>query len=362
MKKIRVLHFQLDSHLGGIEMFLSNLMSEIDREKVQFEFVTSVDHPALEKRFFELGAVIHHVPSPKSYIAYKKSIGDLIKADFDIVHFHKNSAANIIPIIEAKKRGKRIIVHSHNTSPSVGGISYFFHKVNKSKLNDLADRKLACSTEAGKWMFDSDTFEVMTNGIITERFRYDLERRQTIRAEFGIDSDCFLYGNIGRFTEQKNHARLISLFREIKSLRENSALVLVGDGELRNAVEKQVQDAGLSNSVFFTGVRSDIPDLLMAMDAFVMPSLYEGLPIVAVEAQAAGLHLFLANTISPETDIIHQTTWFSLKDSDKELANIICNSNFENSRAAMATAICEAGYDIQKTANRLLEIYMGMIG
>lgn len=361
MKKNRVLHFELSENVGGIEMFLSNLMSEIDREKFQFEFVTSAEHPALEERFLEMNGKIHHVPSAKNLGAYKKAVRELLADEFAVVHVHKNSAANIIPIVEAKKCGKKVVVHSHNTSPSVGGVAGVFHLLNKNKLNALADYKFACSTEAGKWLYTDENFEIVTNGIITEQFRFDVEKRKHVRSEFHIEEEQIVFGNIGRFSEQKNHMRLIRLFSKIRKQHPNSVMMIVGDGNLKNDIEREIKKYELDSSVILTGVRNDIPDLLMAMDAFVMPSLYEGLPIVGIEAQAAGLHLFLSDTISKETDIVGCTTWFSLHEADDELAKKIIDNDIGHDRTALNAKVVTAGYDIQKTAEKISNVYMELL-
>ena len=256
--------------------------------------------------------------------------------------------------------GKKVIVHSHNTSPSVGRVTSLLHYMNKNKLNELADYKLACSTDAGKWLYTDNNFTIMTNGIITERFKFDQVKRKKIRNELSINENQIVYGNIGRFSEQKNHKRLIEIFKEIRKEQNNSILLLVGDGDLRSEIEATVRKYSLEANVIFAGVRNDIPDLLMAMDAFIMPSLYEGLPIVAIEAQASGLQLFLSDTISKETDIIGHTTWFSLNENNETIVNKICNTKYDNERVLFNDNVVSAGYDIKKTADMISEVYRSL--
>lgn len=360
-KKIRIIHFELDKNLGGIETFLLNLYKQIDKEEVQFEFIVPVEKAALEEEFYEIGGVIHHVASHKDLFNYCKDIKRILSTGVDVVHIHKNSAANIIPLFLCKQnRVKKIFVHSHNTSPSTSRFFSLLHRVNKPYLNKVANKKFACSTEAGKWLFNDNTFEIITNGIITDNFRFDTNKRAKKRKELAIDSNTIVIGNIGRFTKQKNQIRIVDIFESIHKLNRDTKLLLIGEGELQKDVKDYVVSRKLTNEVLFLGLRHDIPELLMVMDAFLMPSIYEGLPIVAIEAQAAGLPIFLSNTISSETEITHAIKWFSLESSNEEIANIIYKEIRENTvnRVELLNQVVKRGYDMKSTANKMLSYYL----
>lgn len=362
MKKLKVLHFELDKNLGGIETFVLNLYSQIDREKVQFEFVTTTDEPALGEQLKKLGGIIHKVSPYKKLNNYKKDIEALLDNDYDIVHIHKNSAANTVPLVLSKKhKVPVIIVHSHNTSPSVGKASMLLHKLNKGYLNKTAKYRFACSSEAGRWLFGENSYEVMANGILTKRFMFDQSKRAVKRQELGIPSNALVFGHVGRFTAQKNHQLLIDIFKEIHIKRPESLLLLTGTGELEDDIKRKAVSMGLEESVLFLGVKSDIPELLMCMDAFLMPSLYEGLPIVGIEAQAAGLPIFLSNTISSETELTDGVTWFSIEEPASKIADIILNSGkldaAADKRIDRNRQIVEKGYDISVTAKKILDYY-----
>ncbi len=360
MGKIRVLHFELDKNIGGIEMFLLNLYTQIDRDEVQFEFVTAVENPALGDRLEKLGGIIHRVSPHSNPLAYKKDIRKLLENDYDVIHVHKNSAANIIPLELAEKSGaKKIIVHSHNTAPSMGKASVLLHKMNRKKLCKIADYKFACSTEAGRWLFGEDEFTLIKNGIITERFLYDEKTASDKRKELKVPENAVLFGHVGRFTDQKNHSFLLDIFSEILKLKPESMLLLVGDGEHKSGCENKARALGISDKVIFAGVREDIPDLMKAMDVFVMPSLYEGLPIVGIEAQAAGLALFLSDTVSPQTQLCDSVKWFSINESAEKIAGMILSVPLPNAgeRISRNLEIAEKGYDIKTTADFILKCY-----
>lgn len=360
MKKINVLHLELDEHLGGIESFLYNLYSEIDRNKVQFDFITRSDNPAKGEEFKKLGANIYKISSYKHSLRYMSELDRVIaEGKYDVVHIHKNSAAVILPFLVTRKhKDIRVFVHSHNTQPSVGGIAFAIHKVNRSFLYKNADEHFACSQVAGEWLYDGNGgFSVLKNGIVTSNYKFDEDKRRNKRQELSISDEAFVLGNVGRFTEQKNQKRLIDIFDVLQKNRHNVYLILVGDGVLRENLELYTNEKKIKN-VKFLGVRSDIPDLMMAMDAFVMPSQYEGLPIVGIEAQAAGLNLYLSNTISKETQLLKSVTWFDLTESNHEIAKIIKDVTInERERILRNNEVKDCGYDIKQTASELLRRY-----
>ena len=361
MEKVKVLHMEIDVHMGGIESFLFNLYSQIDRERVQFDFVTRSNSPAMESELRELGAKIYRVSSYKNPLAYMRDLNAVIEYGYDIIHIHKNSAAVILPFIVAHKhKNIRVFVHSHNTSPSIGGATQLLHILNRNILWKYSDEHFACSQIAGEWLYGKNkTFTVLKNGINTNAYKYDLQRRMAKRKELGIAENIFAIGNVGRFTEQKNQKRLVQIFEEYIRKNSNSVLLLVGDGEQKNVVENYCKERNLTKHVMFLGIRKDIPDLMMAMDAFVMPSIYEGLPIVAIEAQSAGLPLYLSNTISDETDITSNVKWFSLEEDNKAIAGIICDEqSTTQERIERNSKVVTAGFDMGETAKILQDAYV----
>ncbi|WP_276888335.1 glycosyltransferase family 1 protein [Faecalibaculum rodentium] len=357
---VRVIHFQLDSNIGGIETFLLNVYKKIDRNKYHFDFITQSANPAFAKEFKKLGANIYQISSPKKLLSYIRDINQVFDNNYDVIHFHKNSAANIIPIILATKKNlSKIVIHSHNTAPSVLGITSYLHKVNRHYLVNHANYRIACSDLAGKWLFGSkEKYEVIPNGIDINKFKFNNSIRNGMRRSIGIPEDAFVIGHIGRFSSQKNQDFLVKIFHKIKEIRDISVLILIGDGELRGEVEKEVVSLGLEDSVLFLGTRTDIPELLSTMDVFLMPSIYEGLPIVGVEAQASGLSLYLSDTISRELVLSDSVNWFSLDSNPSDIAKIIARDQInETIRKQRWLQVVSSGYDIEQTVFKMSDIY-----
>lgn len=360
-EKIRILHFELSENVGGIESFLFNLYSNLNRDKFQFDFVTTSEKPAFGEKLKELGGNIYKVSPYRNLLAYRTDVRKILQRNYDVVHVHKNSASNIIPLIEARRaRVSRIIVHSHNTAPSKGKVTTILHQINKKRLYELSDIHLACSDVAGKWMYGDRKFEVVRNGIDTDKFRFDKNRRDVKRRELNVSDKTFVIGNVGRFTEQKNQVRLLDIYSEVKKKNSDSRLLLIGEGDLKESCVVKAKELGIEKNVMFLGNRNDVADLMQAMDAFVMPSLFEGLPIVGVEAQAAGAHVFLADTISKETEITSNVTWFGLEQTDEEIARMILSSGVSTDleRLKANKDVRKAGYDMFSTCKRIEEIYL----
>lgn len=225
MKKIRVLHSELNGELGGIESFLYNVYRFIDKEKVEFDFLTISDTPAYGEELKKTGSTVYKVPKHINFLGYYFAIDKILReGNYDIVHIHKNSAIDI-SILKVLQRfpNIKVIVHSHNTFPSVGGKLEKLHKFNRKYLYDNADYRLACSDNAGKWMYENGTFEIIKNGIDTKGFRFCTEYGEEIRATYGIPMDAFVIGHVGRFTNQKNHSKLIDIFAAIKKRKSDAS-------------------------------------------------------------------------------------------------------------------------------------------
>lgn len=361
---VKILHFELDEKVGGIESFLYNIYSRIDREQFQFDFVTRYDHPAKERELCALGAHIYKISSFKRISGYIRDISEII-GDYDIVHIHKNSAANIIPFIMAGKNGRvKVISHSHNTAPSVSGFATILHNWNKEKLWKLSDEHLACSNLAGEWLYGNDRkYTVIRNGIPTTNYTYNRLNSNKVRDELNIPVTARVLGNVGRFTKQKNQMYLVQMFNEILKKDSNSYLIIVGDGPLKDHIENYVKELGITEHVKFLGVRNDINEIMQAIDVFIMPSLYEGLPIVAVEAQASGAAMVLSDTISKETQLLPNVKWFSLKSSVDENVELVMNLNLlsEEERKMANLCVKENGFDVENSVNTLQDIYAKLI-
>lgn len=359
MKKINVLHIELSSDVGGIETFIFNLYSQIDRSKIHFDFITQCAHPAFEKELVELGGNIHVIGSITKLCKYIRNLRTVLNSNYDVIHIHKNSAANIIPLFLMHGMKDKVIIHSHNTAPTVGGISVLLHRINKKYLWKKSRLHLACSRIAGEWLYGDKDFTEISNGIVTNKFRFSKDIYVGKRKEFGISDEEIVIGHVGRFTEQKNHMRLLNIFKIIYRKNNKYKLVLCGDGPLRAEVESKIIQWDLKN-VFLLGVRNDVPEIMQMLDVFLMPSLYEGLPFAAIEAQAAGTELFLSSRIARETEITDGVHWFNLEDNNETIAQKIMSvgktDNCEK-RNLRCDQVGEAGYDISITAKKMQNMY-----
>lgn len=307
---IRVLQVLGGLNRGGAETMVMNLYRNIDRNKIQFDFIKHTESKcAYDDEIKELGGRIYSIPKYKVYnhFQYKKAWNNFLKKhpEYKIIHGHVRSTATIYLKI-AKKYGLYAIAHSHSTS-SGKGIKAIIKNMLQFRIRYIADFFMGCSQDANEWLFgkkiaNSEKCFVLPNAIEVEKYKYNEEIARKIKAEFNIKNDEIVVGHIGRFSYMKNHKFLIEIFEKLCKT-ENCKLLLVGDGELKNDIQNIVKNKHLENKVIFTGVRSDVNEILQAMDIFVMPSIFEGLPVTLIEAQASGVPSLIANTITKEVDI-----------------------------------------------------------
>lgn len=357
---LRVLHFQGRMGKGGAETFMMNAYRNIDRTKFQFDFLIYMDFEDVKpynKEIHELGGHIYAVPNPKKNIlGYISSVKALLKEKhFDIVH-NEVFFGGGLNLLLAKQAGiQKRIVHSHATTDGKGNNLFmniarkFFDRLMRENATDY----LACSTEAGIGLYgENQPFVFVPNGIDLEMYRNVQESKEAVKQGLGIPEDAFVVGNIGRFEEQKNHTFLIDIFQQVVLKNSNSFLILIGEGSLKTEMEEKVHSKHLQDNVLFLGLRNDIPELLKAMDVFLMPSLYEGLPISAVEAQAAGVKLVLSTEVSKETQVSKNTHFISLDENPETWADILLKEPLGNEPLPGL-----AQYDMKRTAKQLEEIY-----
>lgn len=356
---IKVLHSELQANIGGIESFLLNLTKSIDMSNIHFDMLMRGNNQFLEDELKKLGVTIYKVPT--NPIQYYRFVKNLLKTNnYDFVHVHKNSAANIVlPLMVKKYTNSKLIVHSHNTNPSGGSkLAVVLHKLNRNKLIKLSDYRLACSDTAAEWMYGKDykdkQVKIIKNGIIAKDYLYDPKVRKMMRKQLGLEGK-FVIGHVGAFREQKNHKFLIDLFAKINI--PNAELVLVGDGPLKNKIEDQVESLKLENKVKFLGSRNDVNNILQAFDIFIMPSLWEGLSIAAIEAQASGLPTLVSKNFSKETKISDLIAYLSLNQPEKWIDYIQNWFNTCHVRKSSLQEINNSGYDMQLSSQIIREIY-----
>ena len=356
---IRVLQVVTYMGRGGLETMLMNYYRNIDRDKVQFDFLTHRDERwDYDNEIESLGGKIYHLPKlnpfSKNYLnALDKFFNE--HKEYQIVHCHQDCLSGVVLKVAKKNGVKFTIAHAHSASQDKN-LKYLIKVLAKKNIKKYSDKMFACGEEAGKWMFETDDFEVLNNAIDTDLYIYNKEKADKVKKEFGIENK-FVFGHVGRFNYPKNHKFIIDVFNEVQKVKEDSVLMLVGDGDLRQEIEKKVQDLGLSEKVIFTGIRSDVNDLMQGMDVFLFPSLYEGLPVTMVEAQASGLKCIISDRVPLECKMTQNVQVVELEKSPQDWAKeVLKYEKYE--RQNTKEEIVKANFDIKANAKYLQEFYL----
>lgn len=292
---------------GGIESVVMNYYRHIDREKVQFDFYLAEGSSFPQREELErLGAGIFPIPPYSRPIRYHRVLYKAFKERrYKIVHAHL-STMSVFPLFAAWRAGVPVrICHNHTTAYWGEGIKTLLKYILRPFNKIFATDYFACGETAGRWMFgnrcfDSGRVTVMPNAIDAEKFAFDPEERIALREELGIPQDAFVVGHVGRFTYAKNHSFLLDIFYELLKTRPDARLLLIGGGELESRIRSKAKRLGIEKSVIFAGVRADVNRLYNVMDAFCLPSLYEGLGMAAWEAQANSLPVLLSDKVPQE--------------------------------------------------------------
>ena len=361
---VRILHVLGGLARGGAETMVMNLYRVIDRSKIQFDFVIHTDaQQAYYKEIISLGGRIYNFPNFKGWnFREMRRRWDRFFSEhpeYKILHSHVRSYASLyIPI--AKKHGLRTIIHSHSTNEGKG-ISRFIKRIMEHPLRHQADYLMACSSEAGKWLYGAkacrkNNYIFLPNAIDTEKYRFSKKTADAYRETLGLQNK-FVLGHVGRFHEAKNHKFLLEIFEKVLERRSDAMLLIVGDGELRKEIELKIQELGIKNQVVLTGSREDVPKLLQAMDVFVFPSRWEGLPMTVVEAQAAGLPCLISDKITTDVDISALVKRLPIDDSDKWCEAIL---ETDIKKMNVIPEIKKAGFDVKDTAKQLTDLYMSL--
>jgi glycosyltransferase involved in cell wall biosynthesis len=356
---MKVLQFEIYKKTGGIESFLLNLNSYL-HGKVDCEVICPYENSSDEISFSRIGTKVIKISETRQIIRYIIQINKIMKnGKYDVVHMNKCSAINIIPILIAYKNRIPIIIHSHNSMTRLGVVGMPIHMLNRWIIGNLSKKNLACSDVAGKWMFGNRRYTVIKNGINTNSYLFDMEKRIKLRNEWGISEDKIVFTNLGDLRKQKNPILLISIFNMVCKIKD-AVLMIVGDGILREEMEQVINNNNIEDKVFFLGHRLDVSNILNAIDCLLMPSLYEGLPMSCIEAQASGMQLFLSDTISKEVEVTKHVHWFSLNQSIEEISDMIatnCTQLTESERKADNLIVRKNGFDYEEMSQAILENY-----
>lgn len=369
---IRILHIVGIMNMGGLENLIMNIYRNIDRDKIQFDFlVTREENGIFDQEIKFLGGKIYNIPSMESIgvIKYKKILRRFFEEheEYQIVHCHRDALCSVY-LNEAKKANIPVrIAHSHTIglaeTKNIKGLvksllkNYFMLYTNK-----VSSHRFACSDLAGKWLYKDNKFIIIPNAIDIIKYNYEEEVALSLRKELNIPEDVFVMGHVGRFNTEKNHKFLIDIFKQFEKEHSNCLLYLVGDGSLSDEIKSYVKDNNLQNKVRFLGIREDVNKLMMMFDVFLFPSLFEGLGIVLVEAQATGLSCLVSDNIPIEADMgIGLIQYLSLEDTKVWLENLKIIYNNQKSRRINRKSnldkIKHKGYDILSLANEMQNFY-----
>lgn len=357
---IRVLQCVNDMHRAGLETMLMNYYRNIDRTQIQFDFLTHRPNKSdYDDEILSLGGKVYYAPRlyPQNYPTYFMWMADFFKEhpEYKIVHSHIDSMS-YLPLLAAKKAGIPVrIAHSHNTAIDKD-FKYLLKQYFRFRINSVCNERLTCGQKAGQFLFGKKDFKVIPNAIDAEKFYFNEEIRYKKRAELGI-TDEFVIGHVGRISYQKNHKFLIEIFNELLRIESNSILLLVGVGEKEEEVRKQIHKFGIDEKVRFLGNRSDVNELYQAMDVFVMPSFFEGIPVVGVEAQFADLPCVFSNKVPKEVQFNEKCEFVSLGKSAKEWAEIINKKNTAHINRKSIRYL-QSVYDIHNSYAVLTDLYM----
>lgn len=292
---------------GGVEAVVMNYYRHIDRKQVQFDFYFAKDSVFPQREELEkMGAGIYPIPSYTKVFSYHRVLHHAFKrGNYQIAHAHL-STMSVFPLFAAWRAGIPVrICHNHSTAHWGEGKKTLLKYLLRPFAKVFATDYFACGEKAGRWMYGNRCFErgrvhVMPNAIDTKKFAYDEEAKRCLRAELGIPQDAFVLGHVGRFTYAKNHGFLLKVMECLKTQGQDIWLLLVGKGELEQTVKQQANACGLAGRIIFSGARTDVNKLYSTMDVFCLPSFYEGLPVVALEAQANGLPCLFSDRMTKE--------------------------------------------------------------
>jgi len=360
---MKILIHGMTGNLGGMESCIINYYRNINSNKVRFDFLCVNERPVYYQEIIAKGSNVYIIPGRRKYFSHCKQLMSIFKeGNYDglwsnrcdlsgTVLFFKIASMYSVPLR---------ILHAHNSGNMLSFMNRFAHEIDKHRIKKYVTDFWSCSKKASHFFYSADIIcslkhKIIHNAIDVDKFQFNSTERFNIRKKMGLE-DKIIIGHVGRFHFQKNHGFLLNVFYEIYKKKSNAVLLLIGDGELRLQIENSVKALGLINSVYFLGTRSDIPALLNAIDIFILPSKFEGLPVSLIEAQAMSLPCFTSTNVSSESAITESLYFVGLDKSPREWAEFMLEKN--NVRKNMAKKIKDGGYDIKTEATRLEEFLL----
>ena len=351
---------------GGAETFLMKLYRRLDRTKYQMDFCVNIwEQGFYDDEIRRLGGKIYHIPCKSENPGeFRRRLAEIVREQhYQYVLKITSSGAGFMDLMIAKKAGARMCAaRSSNSSDGGSRVSVVLHRLGRLLYGKFIDVKLAPSDLAaihtfGEAAYRNGQVEILHNALDLNVYHFSEAARQELRRELDIPREAVVVGHIGRFMKQKNHSFLLDVFAALHQKKPDSVLLLVGTGELETPIREKIAALGLEDCVRMTGVRSDIPALLSAMDVFVFPSLYEGMPNTVIEAQATGLPCLIADTITREADITGLVHYLPLCDISEWASYIAALP--QGTRTTPIQDFKTNGYDIETAADQFVKLIFG---
>ena len=371
MEQVHVLVLDTVMDRGGAEAMIMNYMRNINRDIIKFDFLTNRDYrAAYEDEIESLGGKVYHMCPmyPGKFHRYKKEVREFLKEHPEYKIIHSNlEERSYLPLKVAKKMGVPVrISHSHNRPLGINPkliVRYYF----RFMLKFYNTHMFACGEEAGDWLYgkkNRDNVTIMNNAVDANQYRYNPEVSKEMKKQLGIEGKKVI-GHVGRFFPQKNHGFLIDIFNEIHKKDKDTVLLLVGGGELddalKNQIKEKVKKLGLEDAVQFLGVREDVDRVVQTFDVFLLPSLFEGLPVTMVEAQAAGLPCVISDKVPIQCDLTGNVWVVPLEESPEKWADVVLDKAYNFEKRDTYQQIADAGFDIKSQAKWLEEFYVKVL-
>ena len=368
-RRLRVLQVGMTRNLGGIETYLIEQFRHLDKSTIDYDFVNITGEYSIcyEDEILASGSKIFKVVSrhKNPLLHYWQWFNILLqnKGVYDVIVLNTNSLEYVFPLVLGKVFGIPVrVIHSHNSGfeNKQGLARRLLVGMNKKLLAWSANLRFACSQFAGQWMFKDNPYHVIYNAIDIHKYDADSVVRDETRNTLGLHTELTLL-HVGRFSYQKNHSFLLDIFKEVHAIQPNSVLLLVGDtteeSEFLIEVKRKIKDYGLENSVRLLGRRDDVNKIMQAADVLVMPSFFEGLTVVGIEAQASDLPLLLSDTVTKELGLLPSTQFISLEAGPTVWAEAVLNSKQHN-RQSRYEELKAAGYDIENETERVEKLLL----
>lgn len=364
---IRIAHIMGKWGCGGVESFVMNYYRNIDRSKVQFDFLIDEDSNYIPREEIEqMGGKVIIIPPYQKIFKYIKTLIRVFKEnDYKIVHSNLNTLS-VFPLFSAKLAGVPVrIAHSHSTSNKKEWKKNLLKNILRPFSKLFATDYFACTEHAGRWLFGNKAFDdgkvtIINNAIDVDKFKYSEDIRNKLRKQLNIENKLVI-GHVGRFMEQKNHEFLIDVFYEVHKEKKESVLLLIGDGHLENKIKEKVRNLELQDAVIFLGVKNNVNEYMQAMDVFVFPSLYEGLGIVLIEAQCSGLKCVTSTEVPLNAKISDDIFFIQLDNNLDQWKNSIISTTDNDFRKLKYENAKKFGFDIKEEAEKLMLKYISIM-